>query len=121
MSDSKFGLLSQAFFLRQPDLLRYLARRVGSQDAQDLLQETYLRVRRYATSRVIADPEAFLFKTAVNIARNHRSRRGIPENLAEALPLSKSSDLTPPSIWRAFCGGGNRAVCADAIIASERT
>ena len=35
MSDSKFGVLAQAFFLRQPDLLRFLKRRVGSQDAPD--------------------------------------------------------------------------------------
>ncbi|CAN2534199.1 putative+RNA+polymerase+sigma+factor+FecI [Methylocapsa aurea] len=97
MSDSKLGLLSQAFFLRQPDLLRYLARRVGSQDAQDLLQDTYVSVRRYATSKAIADPEAFLFKTAVNVAKNHRNRRAteqkyldagsVPENQAEAGPL----------------------------------
>lgn len=97
MSDSKFGVLAQAFFLRQPDLLRFLKRRVGSQDAPDLLQETYVRVRRYAASEAISNPEAFLFKTASNIAKNHRSRLemeqryvdagDVPENVPEGYPL----------------------------------
>ncbi|HEY8063752.1 MAG TPA: RNA polymerase sigma factor [Methylosinus sp.] len=97
MSDSKFGVLAQAFFLRQPDLLKFLKRRVGAQDAPDLLQETYVRVRRYAASEAISNPEAFLFTTASNIAKNHRSRLeteqkylnadGIPEDVPEARPL----------------------------------
>jgi RNA polymerase sigma factor (sigma-70 family) len=97
MSDSKFGVLAHAFFLRQPDLLRFLKRKVGSQDAPDLLQETYVRVRRYAASEAISNPEAFLFKTASNIAKNHRSRLeteqkyveagDVPENVPEAYPL----------------------------------
>jgi RNA polymerase sigma factor (sigma-70 family) len=97
MSENKLGHLSQAFFLRQPDLLKFLVRRVGSQDAQDLLQETYVRVRHYASSKTIANPQALLFKTAINIARNYRSRRAteqkyleagsLPEDLPEASPL----------------------------------
>jgi RNA polymerase sigma factor (sigma-70 family) len=97
MSDSKLSLLGQAFLSRRPELLKFLVRRVGSQDAPDLLQETYLRVRRHAGSNAIADPYALLFKTAINLAKNHRSRRAteqkylefgdLPEDLPESYPL----------------------------------
>ncbi len=56
-------------------LLRFLARRVGFQDAQDLLQETYLRVCRHAEIDTIAEPEALLRATADNLAKDHLRRR----------------------------------------------
>ncbi|WP_026605597.1 RNA polymerase sigma factor [Methylocapsa acidiphila] len=97
MSNIKFSLLSQAFARRHSDLLRFLVRRVGSQDAPDLLQETYLRVLRHAGSKSITEPQALLFTTAVNLAKNHRSRRAteqkylefgeLPQDLPESRPL----------------------------------
>jgi len=97
MSNNKLSWISQAFVQSRPDLLKCLVHRVGSQDAQDLLQETYLRVRRHAVSNAITDPYALLFKTAINLAKNYRRRReterkyfefgGIPEDLPEVRPL----------------------------------
>jgi DNA-directed RNA polymerase specialized sigma24 family protein len=57
------------------DLLRFLARGVGFQDAADLLQETYLRVLRHAERETISDPEALLHVTAINLAKDHLRRR----------------------------------------------
>lgn len=97
MSDSKLSLLNQAFARRRPDLLKLLVRRVGSQDAPDLLQETYLRVLHHAGSKTITEPYALLFRTAINLAKNHRSRRAteqkylqfgdMPEDSPESRPL----------------------------------
>ena len=74
MSDSKFGVLAQAFFSppTRPAQISQAQSRLSR--GAGLLQETYVRVRRDAASEAISNPEAFLFKTASNIAKNHRSR-----------------------------------------------
>ena len=65
--------LSQSY--RQP-LIAYFQRRVGSRDeAEDLTQEVFLRLVRRLDVETIDNPEAFLFRTAINLLRD-RSRRG---------------------------------------------
>lgn len=56
-------------------LLRFLARRVGAQDAADVLQEAYVRMLHHIRSHTIADPEAFLYSAAVNLAKDYVRRR----------------------------------------------
>jgi RNA polymerase sigma factor (sigma-70 family) len=89
-------ILSQLFMRHGHDLLQFLARRVGAQDAPDLLQETFLRLLR-RTGEPILEPSGFLRITAVNLARDHRRRRktelkylefgDFPENLPASYPL----------------------------------
>ncbi|TWT03762.1 sigma-70 family RNA polymerase sigma factor [Reyranella sp. CPCC 100927] len=51
------------------DLLRYLTRRLGSATtAADVAQDTYLRLRGAATVSDIANPRAYLFQVAGNLA-----------------------------------------------------
>ena len=65
--------LSAAY--HQP-LVRYFRRRVGTlEEAEDLTQEVFLRLVRRPDAEQIDNPEAFLFRTAVNLLRD-RSRRG---------------------------------------------
>jgi RNA polymerase sigma factor (sigma-70 family) len=60
---------------RQP-LTAYFRRRVGSaNEAEDLSQEVFLRLVRRTDVERIDNPEAFLFRIAVNLLRD-RSRRG---------------------------------------------
>ncbi|HLZ77234.1 RNA polymerase sigma factor [Phenylobacterium sp.] len=60
---------------RQP-LIAYFQRRVGSRDeAEDLTQEVFLRLVRRLDVETIDNPEAFVFRTAINLLRD-RSRRG---------------------------------------------
>ena len=60
---------------RQP-LTAYFRRRVGSaNEAEDLSQEVFLRLVRRSDLERIDNPEAFLFRTAVNLLRD-RARRG---------------------------------------------
>ena len=60
---------------RQP-LTAYFQRRVQSRnEAEDLTQEVFLRLVRRLDPEAIDNPEAFLFRTAVNLLRD-RSRRG---------------------------------------------
>ena len=56
-------------------LLTYFMRRVRSKaEAEDLTQETFLRLARKKDANQIEKPEAFLFQTAVNLLRD-RARR----------------------------------------------
>lgn len=75
MSYKKPAPPGQLFLRHSHDLLRFLARRAGFQDAPDLLQEAYLRLLRHAERETIADPEAFLHATAINLVKDHLRRR----------------------------------------------
>jgi RNA polymerase sigma-70 factor (ECF subfamily) len=74
MSDQRLRLFRELFIRHSHELLRLLTRRVGIQDAPDVLQETYLRVLRQTDGETIAEPYAFLQTTAINLAKDHRRR-----------------------------------------------
>nr|WP_314481335.1 sigma-70 family RNA polymerase sigma factor [uncultured Pseudomonas sp.] len=74
MSQSRF---TSVFLSQRPILLRTLQRMVGNRcTAEDLLQETYLRVSRALGERPVQHLEPFVFQTARNLALDHlRARR----------------------------------------------
>ena len=73
MADQKLTLPGTALSARS--LLRLISRRVGVQESEDLLQETYLRALRHGQHETITDVDAFLRTTAVNLARDHLRRQ----------------------------------------------
>jgi RNA polymerase sigma factor (sigma-70 family) len=57
------------------DLTRFVERRVRMRaDAEDLAQEVYLRLLRTAEIDVIAEPRAYLYRMASNVAAEWRLR-----------------------------------------------
>jgi RNA polymerase sigma factor (sigma-70 family) len=57
---------------RRTDLARFLIARLGNrEDAEDVLQELYLKVSR-ATADDVIDPAAYLYRMAMNLARDFR-------------------------------------------------
>ena len=57
------------------DLTRFAERRIRSRaDAQDLAQEVYLRLLRTSTIDLIAEPQAYLYRVASNVAAEWRMR-----------------------------------------------
>lgn len=59
-----------------PTLLRYLSYRVGnSTDANDLVQEAYLRLTRVKNRDLIEKPAAYLFQIAANLANEFHLRK----------------------------------------------
>jgi len=61
-----------------PSLASYFLRRVAHRwDAQDLVQEVYLRLLRSgdATAEPVRNPEAYLFTVAANLVREHAQMR----------------------------------------------
>ncbi|WP_122462593.1 RNA polymerase sigma factor [Pseudomonas viridiflava] len=88
MSQSHFN---DVFIAQRDVLLRTLQRMVGNHSAaEDLLQETWLRVSRALTEHPIDHLEPFVFQTARNLALDHlRARRIRGRTLIEDVPLAQ--------------------------------
>ena len=53
-------------------LIKFLRRRLSiADDAEDVAQETYIRMMRYEGSSELQSPSAMLFRIAVNVANDH--------------------------------------------------
>ena len=79
-------------------LLRTLQRMVRSHTtAEDLLQETYLRVTRALAERAIEHLEPFVFQTARNLALDYlRARRVHARTIIDDAPLSDTHNVVGP-------------------------
>ncbi|MCY1395336.1 ECF RNA polymerase sigma factor SigE [compost metagenome] len=95
MSQSRFN---NVFIAQRVSLLRTLQRMVNNPStAEDLLQETYLRVTRALSERPIDHLEPFVFQTARNLALDHlRSRRVQARTLLEDVPLDVVQSVAAP-------------------------
>lgn len=97
MSDSKLNSIRDLFARSQRDLMRLLTRRVGRDDAADIVQETFLRVMSRDISQTIVDPGAYVRRTAVNLAMDVSRRRRletklfVPEDSAPEAPSQEAS------------------------------
>ncbi len=71
--------LTNAFFARRDELRRYLVARVGDVDADDLLQEAYLRVVSLPADADVRNAGAFLYRLCANVMldrlRQQRARQ----------------------------------------------
>ncbi|WP_093138468.1 RNA polymerase sigma factor [Pseudoxanthomonas sp. GM95] len=65
------------FAEQRPVLRGFFVRRGAHEEAEDMVQETYLRLLRAHQSQgeAIANPEAYLFTVALNLAREQAVRR----------------------------------------------
>jgi RNA polymerase sigma factor (sigma-70 family) len=71
---SRQDLLRAAVFLA-PELTRYLIRKsAGTAEAQDLMQEIYIRILKIKVLQGIERPRAYLYKVAACVAYEHRQR-----------------------------------------------
>ncbi len=95
VSQSRFN---QVFLTQRVSLLRTLERMVNNHStAEDLLQETYLRVTRALGERAIDHLEPFVFQTARNLALDHlRARRIQSRTLLEDVPQAVLQSVAAP-------------------------
>ena len=81
-----------------PRLLRLFGRRAGRQDADDLVQDSFVRFADAGKDRALHKPEAYLTRVATNVLRN-RARaafhRSIVQNDVADHPLAGATDMTP--------------------------
>jgi RNA polymerase sigma factor (sigma-70 family) len=58
------------------DLVRFIARRLGSvSDSRDVAHEAFVRLLRVKCKDLIRDPQAYLYRVAVNIMREFELKR----------------------------------------------
>jgi len=93
------SLFNDVFLARRTILLRTLQRMVRNHStAEDLLQETYLRVTRALGERAIDHLEPFVFQTARNLALDHlRARRIHSRTMIDDAPLSDIHNVVAPN------------------------
>nr|WP_024891997.1 sigma-70 family RNA polymerase sigma factor [Luteimonas huabeiensis] len=77
MAEQAKRRFARMFAEHRPVLRGFFARRGAHDEADDLVQETYLRLLRahQARGEAIANPEAYLFTVATNLAREQAARR----------------------------------------------
>lgn len=74
-----------------PGLRRFLAKRVPSSEADDLVQEVFLALRARSAAADIQNVEGYLFKTAVSVLARQRRRR--TWRWGEQEPIADHEDL----------------------------
>lgn len=81
-----------------PRLLRFFRRRIGEQDSQDLLQESFARLAKADAGReqAILRPAAFLNRIATNMVKN-RALSAYERARGHAMP-AEEADLTAPDL-----------------------
>ena len=67
MSLDPSNWLAQLFRDHSRSLLRFVASRADPIDAEDIAQETWLRLQRVRAPEQLDNPKAFLFQTAANL------------------------------------------------------
>jgi RNA polymerase sigma factor (sigma-70 family) len=78
MADAKASFLSEIYHRYGVALTRFLSGRVGSRhEVEDIAQESYLRICALDDPRVLDNPRAFLFRTAANLAIDHRRKQDV--------------------------------------------
>jgi RNA polymerase sigma factor (sigma-70 family) len=71
VSSADLDILSCLFAEAQSDLSAFVSRRVGAQDAADVLQDTWLKLHEHGDTASWREPRAVLFTTAGNLAVDH--------------------------------------------------
>lgn len=96
MSVQASDLLREFIVRYARETLRFLTRKVGADEASDLAQEAILRVLRHAERETVAEPQALLRTTAVNLARDHvRRKRKESKLIVDDDSIGEVHDPTP--------------------------
>lgn len=96
MSESGLSALRRLLLLRYDDLKARLTRRLGSAElAGDALQDTWLRLQDYNGIVTVRHADAYLFRTAVNIATDRRRAEARRLTTDEVDALLNIADDTP--------------------------
>ncbi|PKP94617.1 MAG: RNA polymerase subunit sigma-24 [Alphaproteobacteria bacterium HGW-Alphaproteobacteria-16] len=85
------------FLAAQAELLRYATRITGdSVEAEDVVQEAWLRFRAIASERVLEEPNGYLFRIVHNLALDRQRRRGRESQIfATGAAVALAVDFVP--------------------------
>ena len=96
MPDQKSNRFRELFRRNKRTLLDYFKRRVGPENASDLLQETFVRAIRREDFDSVADPPAFLKQIAINLSRDFARRRD--SEAKYFVPGDSPEDVVEPAV-----------------------
>jgi RNA polymerase sigma-70 factor (ECF subfamily) len=102
--------------LHHQSLIKFLRRRLSiAEDANDVAQETYIRMMKYEGSRDIVSPSAMLYRIAVNVANDH-GRAAQARGSADHCDIDEMQIVSEqPSAERAVLAGQNLDLLLDVI------
>jgi RNA polymerase sigma-19 factor, ECF subfamily len=87
------SLFNDAFREHRGRLYHYLKRRLANEDdAQELAQEAFLRLLRVTRVDLVADPQAYLYRVARNLAYEQEAKRLPARSWAEDSELERVED-----------------------------
>lgn len=96
MADSNRLKLRRQLVENYDALVRHLTRRLGSSDvAYEALHETFVRLDGVAEATEVHRPASYIFRTAINVAKNHRKAQSYRVPASEIDALIEVSDDTP--------------------------
>lgn len=85
----------QVFLAAHANLLRYATRITGdAAEAQDVVQDAWLRFRATASSRPLEEPSGYLFRIVHNLALD-RQRRDVRESRIFTTQATVATELIP--------------------------
>jgi RNA polymerase sigma-70 factor (ECF subfamily) len=97
MSDQRLAIETSLFHRYSGELLRFLTAKLGCRDqAADIVQDTFLRVRGVDDLAAIAQPRAFLYKTALNLTVDLFRRQRIRDERMAQLDTVEDLASTSP-------------------------
>ncbi len=85
MATNKTSLLESLFRRHVCELRSCVQRRVGAQEAEDVVQETYLHLLQRGDPDSLREPRAYLFRSALNLSTDtwRKARRTTSDGDAE--------------------------------------
>jgi len=108
--------IQEVIRLHHDSLIKFLRRRLRiADDADDIAQETYIRMMKYEGSREIKSPSAMLFRIAVNVA-NDSGRAALARCAADHLEIENVHLVSEqPSAERALLAEQHLDLVLDVI------
>lgn len=92
MSEQRLALEASLFQRYSGELLRFLTAKLGCREqAADVVQDTFVRIRGIKDLSSVAQPRAFLYKTALNLTVDLFRRQRIRSE--RITPLAESEDM----------------------------
>ncbi|MGH8655991.1 MAG: RNA polymerase sigma factor [Gammaproteobacteria bacterium] len=123
MATSKPSFLGSLFRRHAGELRSFAQRRVGSQEAEDVVQEAFLRLLQHTDVSRVANPRAYLYRVAAAEASDHGVRLQAHANRSEPAldpDLLCSSEPSPESAAESAAELGRCLAALDELPAPNR-
>jgi RNA polymerase sigma factor (sigma-70 family) len=98
-AETTWEALRRRLLVRYDEFVRRLARRLGSQElAREIMHETYLRFERLGDAGEIHNPDGYIYRTAINIAKNRALAERRHLSASEVSELLDIADEAPDAL-----------------------